>query len=166
MVKCQSSIGKTRTLYCAEHMHTYVRLTNDTPVVDDAPGDGRLATKLNREPLPTPRTHGPQHGFTPNCATCAHKARIFASASSPGGGGGGGLASGFIAGNNSTSRMEFLFVRNIVNLSIPVWKSTSASGANDDNSSRSHFSATTRPSWLGRAARNRHRHAIEQASRR
>ena len=24
----------------------------------------------------------------------------------------------------------------------------------------------TRPSWLGRAARNRHRHAIEQASRR
>ena len=30
----------------------------------------------------------------------------------------------------------------------------------------SHFSAMTRPSWLGRAARNRHRHAIEQASRR
>jgi hypothetical protein len=28
------------------------------------------------------------------------------------------------------------------------------------------FSAMTRPSWLGRAARNRHRHAIEQASRR
>ena len=46
-----------------------------------------------------------------------------------------------------------------------VWKSTSASGA-PDNSSLSHFSATTRPSWLGRAARNRHRHAIEQASRR
>ena len=42
--------------------------------------------------------------------------------------------------------------------SIPVWKSTSASGA--------HFSAMTRPSWLGRAARNRHRHAIEQAPRR
>ena len=33
-------------------------------------------------------------------------------------------------------------------------------------SSLSHFSATTRPSWLGRAARNRHRHAIEQVSRR
>ena len=26
--------------------------------------------------------------------------------------------------------------------------------------------AMTRPSWLGRAARNRHRHAVEQASRR
>ena len=47
----------------------------------------------------------------------------------------------------------------------PVWKSTSVSGA-PDNSSPSHFSAMTRPSWLGRAARNRHRHAIEQASRR
>ena len=35
-----------------------------------------------------------------------------------------------------------------------------------DNTSLSHFSAMTRPSWLGRAARNRHRHAIEQASRR
>ena len=35
----------------------------------------------------------------------------------------------------------------------PVWKSTSASGA-PDNSSLSHFSATTRPSWLGRAVRN------------
>ena len=35
-----------------------------------------------------------------------------------------------------------------------------------DNSSLSRFSAMTRPSWLGRAARNRHRHAIEQASRR
>ena len=46
-----------------------------------------------------------------------------------------------------------------------VWKSTSASGA-PDNSSLSHFPAMTRPSWLGRAARNRHRHAIEQASRR
>ena len=46
-----------------------------------------------------------------------------------------------------------------------VWKSTSASGAPDD-SSLSHFSAMTRPSWLGRAARNRYRHAIEQASRR
>ena len=47
----------------------------------------------------------------------------------------------------------------------PVWKSTSASGA-PDNSSLSHFSAMTRPSWLGRAVRNQHRHAIEQASRR
>jgi hypothetical protein len=46
-----------------------------------------------------------------------------------------------------------------------VWKSTSVSGA-PDNSSLSHFSAMTWPSWLGRAARNRHRHAIEQASRR
>ena len=46
-----------------------------------------------------------------------------------------------------------------------VWKSTSASGA-PDNSSLSHFSAMTRPSWLGRAVRNQHRHAIEQASRR
>ena len=32
--------------------------------------------------------------------------------------------------------------------------------------STSHFPAMTRPSWLGRAARNRHRHAIEQTSRR
>ena len=31
---------------------------------------------------------------------------------------------------------------------------------------RVHFSATTRPSWLRRAMRNRHRPAIEQASRR
>ena len=43
-----------------------------------------------------------------------------------------------------------------------LWKSTSVSGA-PDNSTLSHFSATTRPTWLGRAARNRHRHAIEQA---
>ena len=49
--------------------------------------------------------------------------------------------------------------------SFAVWRSTGASGA-PDNSSLSHFSAITRPSWLGRAARNRHRHAIEQASRR
>ena len=35
-----------------------------------------------------------------------------------------------------------------------------------DNSSLSHFSATTWPRWLRRAVRNRHRHAIEQASRR
>ena len=34
------------------------------------------------------------------------------------------------------------------------------------HSSLSHFSAMTRPSWLGRAVRNRYRHAIEQASRR
>ena len=47
----------------------------------------------------------------------------------------------------------------------PVWKSTSATGA-PDNSSLSHFSAMTRSSWLCRAVRNRHRHAIEQASRR
>ena len=41
----------------------------------------------------------------------------------------------------------------------------SVSGA-PDNSSLSHFLAMTRPTWLGRVARNRHRHAIEQASRR
>ena len=34
------------------------------------------------------------------------------------------------------------------------------------NSSQGHFSVMTRPSWRGRAVRNRHRHAIEQASRR
>ena len=45
--------------------------------------------------------------------------------------------------------------------SIPVWKSTSASGA-PNNSSLSHFSAMMLPSRLGRAPRNRHRHAIEQ----
>ena len=48
---------------------------------------------------------------------------------------------------------------------ICVWKSTGASGA-PDNSSLSHFSAMTRPCWLRRAVRNRHRHAIEQASHR
>ena len=46
-----------------------------------------------------------------------------------------------------------------------VRKSTSASGA-PDNSSLSRFSAITWPSWLGRAVRNSHRHAVEQASRR
>ena len=121
--------------------------------------DGEL-----EKPYPT-APYGPQHGFTPNCATWAQSALIFASASSPGGGGGGGLDSGFIAGKSNTSRMEFLFVRNIVNLSIPVWKSTSASRA-PDNSSLSHFAAMMLPCWLGRAVRNRHRHAIEQASRR
>ena len=35
-----------------------------------------------------------------------------------------------------------------------------------DNSSLSHFAAMTRLCWLGRAVRNRHHHAIEQASRR
>ena len=35
-----------------------------------------------------------------------------------------------------------------------------------DKSSLSHLTAMARLSWLGRAARNRHRHAIEQASRR
>ena len=47
----------------------------------------------------------------------------------------------------------------------PVWKSTSASGA-PDNSSLSHFSVMTLSCWLRRAVRNRHRHAIEQASHR
>ena len=41
-----------------------------------------------------------------------------------------------------------------------MWKSTSV------GFSLSHFSATTSPRWLRRAARNQHRHAIEQASRR
>ena len=41
-----------------------------------------------------------------------------------------------------------------------VWKSISASGA------LSHFSTMTWPRWFRRAVRNRHRHAIEQASRR
>ena len=39
-----------------------------------------------------------------------------------------------------------------------MWKSTSVSGA------LSHFAAMTRPCWLRRAVRNRHRHAIEQTS--
>ena len=46
-----------------------------------------------------------------------------------------------------------------------AWKSTSVSGAPDDPS-LSHFSAMARPSWLRRAVRNRHRHAIKQASHR
>ena len=44
-------------------------------------------------------------------------------------------------------------------------ETTSASGAPDD-SSLSHFSVMTWPCWLRRAVMNRHRHAIEQASRR
>ena len=48
---------------------------------------------------------------------------------------------------------------------LAVSKSTSVSGA-PDNSSLSHFSAMTQPRWLRRAVRKRHRHAIEQASRR
>ena len=43
----------------------------------------------------------------------------------------------------------------------PVRESTSASDA-----SLSHFPAMPRPCWLRRAVRNRHHHAIEQASRR
>ena len=35
-----------------------------------------------------------------------------------------------------------------------------------DDPSQTHFSATTRSCWLRRAVRNRHRHAIEQVSRR
>ena len=42
-----------------------------------------------------------------------------------------------------------------------VCKSTSASRA-PDNSSLSHFSAMTRPSWRGRAVRNRHRRNAAQ----
>merc|ERR1712091_89397 len=47
----------------------------------------------------------------------------------------------------------------------PATPRRNASGA-PDNSSLSHFSAMTWPSWLCRTVRNRHRHAIEQASRR
>merc|ERR1712091_786200 len=47
----------------------------------------------------------------------------------------------------------------------PATPRRNASGA-PDNSSLGHFSAMTRPSWLCRAVRNRHRHAIERASRR
>ena len=45
-----------------------------------------------------------------------------------------------------------------------VWKPTSVSGA-PDNSSPSHFSEMTRPSWLDRAVRNRHRHTGTAARR-
>ena len=44
--------------------------------------------------------------------------------------------------------------------SSPVWKPV----RRVHPTTISHFSAMTLPSWLGRAARNRHRHAIEQAS--
>ena len=50
-------------------------------------------------------------------------------------------------------------------MSDSVWKSTSASGA-PENSSLSHFSATTRPCWPLPAVMNRHCHAIEQAPHR
>ena len=65
----------------------------------------------------------------------------------------------------SSNGQNYVVTRTVVELLLAVWKSTSASGA-PDNSSLSHFSAMTRPTWLGRAARNRHRHAIEPASRR
>ena len=45
-----------------------------------------------------------------------------------------------------------------------MWKSNSVSGA-PDNSSLSHFSATTRPRWLRRAVRYLHRYAIERTRR-
>jgi hypothetical protein len=65
-----------------------------------------------------------------------------------------------------TNRTTLGHARRITHqLSQPVWKSTSASGA-PHNSSLSHFSAMALPSWLGRAVRNEHHHAIEQASRR
>jgi hypothetical protein len=44
-----------------------------------------------------------------------------------------------------------------------VWKSTSATGA---LFTKSFLGDDAADLWLGRAARNRHRHAIEQASRR
>ena len=61
--------------------------------------------------------------------------------------------------------MIFVVFAKVEGPSEPVWKSTSVSGA-PDNSPLSHFSAMTLPCWLRRAVRNRHRHAIEQASRR
>ena len=70
---------------------------------------------------------------------------------------GRGLESGFVSTIHSHRGMS--------GRSTPVWKSTSVSGASE-NSSLSHFSAMTRPPWLRRAASNRHRHAIEQASHR
>ena len=54
---------------------------------------------------------------------------------------------------------------NITVVFAAVWKSTSVSRA-PNYSSPSHFSAMTRPCRLRRAVANRHRHAIEQASRR
>ena len=57
------------------------------------------------------------------------------------------------------------FVDDLALTSMAVWKSTSVSGA-PDNSSLSHFSTMTWPRWLRRAVRSRHRHAIEQMSRR
>ena len=68
------------------------------------------------------------------------------------------------AAAQAASLMEELRERT-AELLLPVWKSTSVSGA-PDNSSPSHFTAMTRPCWLRRVVMNRHRHAIEQASRR
>ena len=48
-----------------------------------------------------------------------------------------------------------------VELLLPVWKSTSVSGTLSEE-----LSAMTWPRWLRRVVRNRHRHAIEQVSRR
>ena len=76
-----------------------------------------------------------------------------------------GYRSGGSKARSVTLTSGFEFLPALSSFSLPVWKSTSASGA-PDNSSPSHFSAMTWPLWLGRAARNRHRHAIEQASRR
>ena len=69
-----------------------------------------------------------------------------------------------IIGRSAAQRVQEDTFRNPF-VSFPVWRSTSVSGA-PDNSSLSHFPAMTWPRWLGRAARNRHRHAIKQASRR
>ena len=50
------------------------------------------------------------------------------------------------------NKRKLRFMDQKARASVPVWKSTSASGA--------------RPRWFRRAVRNRHRHAIEQASHR
>ena len=60
---------------------------------------------------------------------------------------------------------KIILISWIPDTSPAVWKSTSATGA-PGNSSLSHFSAMTRPCRLRLAVTNRHRHAIEQASRR
>ena len=67
---------------------------------------------------------------------------------------------GLCEGRRETVHLEEALVGRV-----PVWKSNSVSGA-PDNSSLSHFSAMTWPRWLRRAVRSRHRHAIEQMSRR
>ena len=70
----------------------------------------------------------------------------------------------FISGNTDyEEKIDLLNRMRRTSTSWTVWEIDPCVGC---NSSRSHFSATMLPCWLRRAARNRHRHAIEQASRR